>query len=98
MAVTRGLLVGIREFDQRRFRKGPSKKCHARRQDRARVTHWHLDRWKASHGREKLAVVAMRRVEIADQSRWIAPRRIHERIELLAVHQLQDGGADLLPI
>src|SRR5205085_822814 len=64
----------------------------------ARVAHWNIDGRKSRGRRKELAVVAMRRVEIADQSRWIAPGWIHKCIELQPVHGLNHCLADLLAI
>jgi hypothetical protein len=42
-------------------------------------------------GEKELTVVAVRAVEVADQSRRVAPGRVHERIETGSIHELHDG-------
>src|SRR6185312_13002223 len=94
MAVMRGLLVSVRERDEPALAPRASEERHAGREPAAAgVAHRHGDRGESGARREYLAVVAGGRVEVADEPRWIAPRRIHERVEVERVHQRGDGDA-----
>src|SRR5207342_3581159 len=87
VAMVRGLLVGVRVLDQLCLRPGAPKERDAGRQAAARISHGHLDRRKARRRREELAVVTGGRHQIPDQPRRVAPRWIHPRIDLLAIHR-----------
>src|SRR5689334_5989031 len=77
-AVTGCLLVRVRETYQRWLRPCATEERDPRRQQAAAgVSHGNLDRREAGRRREELAVVAVRRVEIADEPRRVAPRRVH---------------------
>src|SRR4051794_37660378 len=91
----RRLLVPVRELDQRRLAPRQTEDRHPRRErTTARVAHGNADRRKARGGREELAVIAARRIEIADQSRDVAPGGIDQRIEPLLLHLPLDGGTE----
>src|SRR5579872_5906195 len=90
------LLVRVREAEERRFAPRASEKLEAGGQRAPGGAHRHGDRGKAGARREQLVVVAARRVEIADETRRVAPRRVDERVELRVVHQCVDRGAELL--
>ncbi len=93
------LLVRVRQLDQRRFRPCAAEERDPSRQQAApRVTHRHLNRRKARRRRKELAVVAVRCVEIANQPRRIAPRRVNKRVDLLRLQRLQNGRANLLAV
>src|SRR6185503_14483980 len=94
-----GLFVCVRERDEAGFVPGAAEERDSRRQRVvARVAHGHVDGREAGRRREELAVVAMGRVQVPDQPWRVAPGWIHERIELLCVHRLQQSRANLLAI
>ena len=93
----RRLLVGVGKPKQRGFAPGAAEKLQSRRQRVVpRVAHRHGNRGEAGARREHLVVVASRRIQIANQPRRIAPRRVDQGIELPLVQQLQHARAQLL--
>ena len=94
-----GLLIGIRQLDQLRFRPGPTVECDTHRERAAaRVTHGHIDCRKAGGWGEDLAIVSGRCIQISDQPGWIAPRGIDKGVQLQPVHRLRHGLAELFAI
>src|SRR5262245_45592513 len=97
--MTRRLLVGVGKLEERSLRPGAAVEGHAGGKRAATAeAHGDIDRREARGRREELAVVPVRRVEVADQARRIAPGRIHESVELELAHGLQNGLADLFAI
>src|SRR6185503_9591744 len=77
-----GLFVRIGEADERRLAPRPAEQLQPGRQRiAAGIAHRDRDRGKPGARREELAVVAARRVEIADEPRRIAPGGIREGVQ-----------------
>ena len=91
----RRLFIPVREREQRRLRPGAAYEGKSGWQHLARVAHRHGDRREAGGRREELAVVAVRRVQVADQAGRVAPGRIDHRIQLTLIHRFDHRGADL---
>ena len=90
----RRLLVRVRELDQHGLTPRSAEDRHAGGQHAAtRETHRDVDRRKARRRREQLTVVACWCVQVTNETRRIAPRRIHERVQPQAVHLAHDGRA-----
>jgi hypothetical protein len=97
--MVRRLLIRVGDPQQQRLRPGAPVNRHSHRQQTAAsVSHRDVDRRESGGGGEELAVVAGRRVQVADQARRIAPRGIDKGIQLEPVHGLRHGLADLLSI
>src|SRR6516162_1257569 len=95
-AMMRCLLVRVCQLEECRFAPGTAEQLKAGRQRPATgKAHRYRDRGKTGAGCEELAVVAAWRVQIANEPRRIAPRRVGEGVELTRVHQLQHSGAEL---
>src|ERR1700757_5135535 len=78
--VVRGLLVRVRELEEARLAPGAAEELEAGGQRAiVRVAHRYGDRRKAGARRKELVVVAAGRVEVPDEARRVAPRRIDER-------------------
>src|ERR1051325_286129 len=91
-SMLRRLLIRIAELDERRLVERSAEHLQASGERVvARVAHGDRDRRHPRLWREHLAVVAMRSVEVANESRRIAPGRIDQRVEMQAVHRLRHG-------
>ena len=94
----RGLLKSVPQSDQRRFAPRAAKERYAGRQHPVTcIPHWDGNSREARRGREELTVVTMRRVQVADQPRRVAPCRIDKRVEMQRVHHLRDRNAESGP-
>ena len=90
------LLVCEGETEEPRLVPRPPEELQARRQSvSAREAHRDGNCRKAGARRKELVVVAARRVEVADETRRIAPGRIDHRVEALIVHELEHRRAQL---
>ena len=77
----RQLFVSIGDLQQRRLRPRTPINAHARgKRAPASKTHGDIDGRETRGRRVELAIITCRRVEIADQTRRIAPRRIEQRL------------------
>src|SRR5262249_60988270 len=92
------LFITVRDPDQRRLAPCAAEDLKPNWQAVAHEPHWNGDRGKASRGRQARAVVAMRRVKIADHARRKGPRRIDKRVEPVVVHHLLHGLAHPLRV
>ena len=95
----RRLFVCIRKLDQQGFGPRAAENGYACGKGSAsRKSHGNIDRGESGGGRIELAVVAGGRVQIADQTRRIAPRWIYKSIKFQCVHGLVHRGANLVAI
>ena len=88
--VMRRLLVAVRQREERPFTPRPAEARDPRRQRASpRVTHRHVDRRETLSSAKRTGLVAVRRVEVANEPRRVAPRGVDHRIEFQRVHRLR---------
>ena len=84
-AVPGGLFVSVTDPDQGRLAPGSTKNLQPGRQCPMGKSHWDGHSRKARRRRKSIAVVAVRRIEVANEPRRIIPRRIDQRVQLQLV-------------
>src|ERR1700722_7969583 len=93
------LFVRKRNLQQRRLRLCTPIDGHADgKRAPASESHRNIDSRESRSWRVELAVITRGTVEVTDEPRRIAPRRINECIELQLIHRLQDRLAHLVAI
>src|SRR5712671_3380944 len=92
------LLVRVTDLDQCWLAPGSAEHLKAGRQGPTHESHRDVDRRKPGRRRNPWAVVAVRRVEITDQTRRVVPRRIDERVEPGVVHGLENALREAPPV
>ena len=84
-------LVTVRNFEQRRFAPRASEKLKPGWQCATRETHRYGDGGKTGGRRNPRTVIAMGRIEVADQPRRKIPRGIDKHVQLFAIHGIENG-------
>src|SRR6516165_10624161 len=87
MPVPGSLLVTVADTDQNRLAPRPAQNLKAGRQVSAHETHRNGHRRKPGRRRNAWAVVAVRRVEIADQPRRVIPGWIDQCVQFRVIHR-----------
>ncbi len=86
----RCLLVGVCQPEERFLAPRPTEELQSGWQRASpRETHRYRDGGKPGARRKELVVVAVWRVQVAGQTRHVAPRRIDQRIEPVTCHDLE---------
>src|SRR5688572_15254040 len=93
--MTRRLLVCVRELDQRRLTPRAPENGHPGGQGPPGIPHRHAYGWPAREWRVHLAIVAVRRVEVTDQSRRVAPGRVDDGVEAQTVQRRTQHSPDI---
>ena len=84
----RRLLVTVCDFEQSGFAPWASQNLNASWQRCAGKAHWDGDGGKAGGWCNPRTIVAMRRVEIANDAGWEIPRRINKHVKPCFIHSL----------
>ncbi len=97
MPVPGRLLVGIADSDQNRLAPRPAQDLETGRQASAHEAHRDGHRRKPGWWGNAGAVVAVRRVEVADQPRRVVPRGIDQRVQFRLIHRRQHCPGETPP-
>src|SRR6266850_8006924 len=97
LSVVRGLLVGIAQFEQRRFREQSTHKLDPHRQPIGGEARWHAHCWKAEDRGETPVVARVCQIRKrwvgqsvrANHGWWVIESGIYQRVETILRHQLQ---------